>query len=239
MKTTLKLLSNDLKNISKEKLMLYPLFGAPAFIYFLGWFVKKLVVWLPDYNIPGLFPLFTAGGIIITPVIFSFVIGFVLIDEKESKVLQAIRITPLPWQTFLTYRISFAVVVSLFYGFLAIPLMNLSYIPVQYLIPLIILAALETPVYALVMGIWAKNKAEGMAFGKALGLLSELPMVAYFIKSPIKYAFVLLPSFYPVWAFVLLSQKNTLTGIIFLAVGFIYHVSLIWFLVHKFNKKIY
>ncbi len=239
MSKVLILLKNDFKNIIKEKLMLLPALAVLIFIILFGWITRKCVVWIPDYDVKSLFPLVTAGNIVFTPCLYSFVIGFMLIEEKESKVLDAIRVSPLPGGMFLSYRLSFAILISLINGLISLPLINLTYIDYKYLIPIVIIAALETPIYSLIMATWSNNKVEGMAISKGLGVISEAPLISFFINSPVRYIFALFPSFYPVWAFIHAANGNTKSWLLFVCVGLVYHVIINVFLIKQFKRKVY
>ncbi|MDR0271644.1 MAG: hypothetical protein LBJ26_26665 [Paenibacillus sp.] len=58
------------------------------------------------------------------------------------------------------------------------------------------MAALEAPLIALFLVAFASNKVEGLALSKGASLMVVVPAVAWFISSPIKYAFGIFPAFW-------------------------------------------
>ncbi|MFA7566091.1 MAG: hypothetical protein WCY01_03635 [Alkalispirochaeta sp.] len=134
-----------------------------------------------------------------TPMMFGWVIGFMLLEEREEHVLSAIAITPLTKRGYLLYRITLVTVVSIVLTAVLIPLSGLSGISgltmPRYLI-ISVMAALEAPFFALILATLAGNRVEGLAVAKLLGIIVIPPILPFYFDSPAVYLSGIIPSYW-------------------------------------------
>jgi hypothetical protein len=107
----------------------------------------------------------------------------------------------------------------------------LSYIPVAFLF------ALFTPVASLIVSTFATNKVQAFAIFKIGGTVFLIPIFAFFLNlGNLKWIFSPVPTY---WSLLTLDNvlKHGSVDIIYLAIGFVYHLILIAALFHIFNKK--
>ncbi|QVQ53803.1 hypothetical protein J4H86_08850 [Spiractinospora alimapuensis] len=125
--------------------------------------------------------------------------GLMLLEEKDTGTLHALRVTPMPLAVFAAYRCATIIVVST--GYVAAA-MWLSGIAPTSLLPAVLvlgpLTGLLAIVIALAMAGIANNKVEGLAMIRALGfVLFMTPVGAFIVDERWETAFWLVPSYWP------------------------------------------
>jgi len=230
-----KLLVNDLRNILRDRLLLYTAFLIPLIIII---FTRLVIPWLSENIVPLqqyyslLFMLFVTT----IPMMFGFVTGFMIMDERDENLLTVLRVMPISRSAYLIYRMAFMSVLSFIYILLFPALTGLIDINLFDYLPIAVLLALFTPVMGLIANIVANNKVQAFAVFKMLGGVFFLPLFAFFINNDLKYIFGVIPNF---WTFMALDKLLN-TGnqdVVFLGIGFIYHFVFLAVLFYLFNKK--
>lgn len=131
-----------------------------------------------------------------TPMMYGWLIGFLLLDDRDEKTLMAIAVTPLTKNGYLAYKITSLMILSLVLKLVLMPLTGLSGFNYSRFLPVSIMASLEAPLVALALAAFAGNKAEGLAMAKFLSLLNGVPVLPFFITSPLVYIAGIVPFFW-------------------------------------------
>ena len=230
-----KLLVNDLRNILRDRLLLYTAFLIPLIIII---FTRLVIPWLSENIVPlqQYYPLLFLLFVTTIPMMFGFVTGFLIMDERDENLLTVLRVMPISRSAYLIYRMAFMSVLSFIYILLFPALTGLIDISLLDYLPIAVLLALFTPVMGLIANIVANNKVQAFAVFKMLGGVFFLPLFAFFINNDFKYIFGVIPNF---WTFMALDKLLN-TGnqdVVFLGIGFIYHFAFLGVLFYLFNKK--
>lgn len=230
-----KLLLNDIRNIIRDRLLLYTAFLIPLIIII---FTRLVIPWLSENVVPlqQYYSLLFMLIVITIPMMFGFVIGFLIMDERDENLLTVLRVMPISRNTYLIYRMLFVSILSLVYILLFPLLTGLIDIGFIDYLPIGVLLAFLTPVLGLVANIVATNKVQAFAVFKTLGGVFYIPLFAFFINNDFKYILGIIPNF---WTFMALDQLLT-TGqqdYVFLGIGFVLHLILLGVLFYLFNKK--
>lgn len=190
------LLRADLRNLRRDPLLLgvvlVPLllalvlrFGYPALARLLADRVELLA-----YS-----DLATAWMLVTSPLLFGFAVGFLLLDERDERVLAAIAVTPLGKRGWLLYRATLPVVWGTAAGFLVLWLGGSLTMSFARFLPVALLAALQAPSIALFLAAFAPNKVQGLALAKAIGILQIAPF-AVLLDPPLRWAAGMTPQFW-------------------------------------------
>jgi fluoroquinolone transport system permease protein len=230
-----KLLLNDIRNIIRDRLLLYTAFLIPLIIII---FTRLVIPWLSENVVPlqQYYSLLFMLIVITIPMMFGFVIGFLIMDERDENLLTVLRVMPISRNTYLIYRMLFVSILSLVYILLFPLLTGLIDIGFIDYLPIGVLLAFLTPVLGLVANIVATNKVQAFAVFKTLGGVFYIPLFAFFINNDFKYILGIIPNF---WTFMALDKLLT-TGqqdYVFLGIGFVLHLILLGVLFYLFNKK--
>jgi len=187
---------------------------------------------LAQYNL-----LISSFLILSIPGIYGTVIGFLLLDQKDDLTLSAIQITPASLDGYLAYRlilptlfsIVFAVTLSHFFIFV-----EMSW---QGRIVSGMAAAPIAAMYAIILAAVAKNKVQGFAVQKALGIILLPAFIGYFFVEPYQFWFGLAPTYWPVKVFWAFYEENEWKWLYFF-IAIIFQTVTIWALARKFQRNI-
>ncbi|MCW5878115.1 MAG: hypothetical protein KIS80_04535 [Anaerolineales bacterium] len=166
-------------------------------------------------------------------------LGFLVLDERDSQTLQALLVSPLSISSYIAYRISLPVVLSMLVTLIAFPIAGLGNLSIAQQLVVALAAALLAPLWMLFLGGFAANKVQGFALVKAAGfIMLMLPMFSYFVSSNWHWAFGVLPPFWPLKIYWLLESGEANVWA-YLAIALAYQALLLWLLLRRFLKVVY
>lgn len=229
------LIKTDLINIFRDK-TLSILFFVPVLLFILIRFG------LPE--LVGIFPvlsayswLILAGFCAITAIFPAFMIAFIMLDERDEKVLAVIRVMPISAHLFVFYRMAFIVGFSFIFSFFLIIATGIVSVSVLSALLLSLLYALTSPVAALGVVCFARNKIEGVTLFKGINFIFMLPVISFFIDSSYRYFFGIIPNF---WTYQLFFDiSNGQTGTMPFLTGFAVHLLYLSVLYRLFRRRVY
>lgn len=146
------------------------------------------------------YPLIMGGYVMTAPGIVGMIVGFLLLDERDSRTLVALRVTPLSLRRYLAYRIVVPLLAGLVMTIACYPLAGVVPLPLESLIVISLVPSLWAPLLALVLATAAPNKVAGFAAMKILNSVNLLPIAAFFVPTPLQYAAGILPPYWPMRA---------------------------------------
>ena len=233
---------NDMKNIIRDKFLVYASIGVPLlliivsqiFVLWVGPSLEKTIPLASNYI--AIFLLCTT----MLPIMYGFISAFLILDEKDEHLLTVLRVMPISRNAYLIYRMLFMSIFS-FIVLLIYPALsgllgefpNFSYI--DY-IPVALLFTLITPFSALMVSSFATNKVQAFALFKISGTIFIIPLFSFLVSGYLRYLFAPVPNF---WAIITLKNviDSGINDYLHLGVGFIYLIALIVVLLYIFNKK--
>jgi len=238
----LKLAVNDIRNVVRDRFLVFLLFAYPVMLILFS----RILVHMIAPRIENMFPLAANFSlifmffIVIIPLIFSFIVGFLILDERDEHLLTVLRVMPISRNSYLTYRMFFMSLFAFIVLLIFPPLSGLvedTQFSYQTYIPVAILSALFMPFQALLVSSYATNKVQAFAIFKISGTVFMLPIFAFFLNlDNLKYIFSPIPTF---WSLISLDSvvQNGTIDIVHLGVGFVYQIVLIAVLFYIFNNK--
>ncbi|OHD57109.1 MAG: hypothetical protein A2Y33_09295 [Spirochaetes bacterium GWF1_51_8] len=197
MKRIAALLKTDIKSISRDSILI-AITLAPILIALVFKFgippLRELAA--PYFELRDYYPLITAFFPVIVPSMYGFVIGFMLLDDRDENTLTALAVTPLGKMGYVWYKLSIPTLTSLVMVLALTPFIGLMQFDFIRFIPVALMTSLEAPIVTLFLSSFASNKVEGLALAKLDGVFF-LPMcVPFFTKSPLQYIGGIMPSFW-------------------------------------------
>lgn len=240
MNRALALLRLDARNLVRDPMLLL-ITVLPVLVATLMRFLVPLVSGLLmdhlKFDLTPYYPLITSFFFMLAPMMFGWVIGFMLLDERDENILEYISVTPLGKTGFLSYRMGLPVSLSFAMAFVLVFLIGLVPFSLLHILPAALLAALEAPIVALFLAGFAGNKVEGLALGKGMGTAFLAPLAAMFIPVPYQYLAGLLP---PYWVAKLFIETGLDLGSLFLLIsaGLAVHAFWLIWMLRKFNRRL-
>jgi fluoroquinolone transport system permease protein len=148
-------------------------------------------------------PLIASGYLMNAAGIVGMVVGFLILDERDARTLNALRVTPLSMRRYLGYRLAAPLIVGTAAVLIGYPVTRLTPLPLATLMPIAIVGSLSAPTVALVLATFAPNKVAAFALVKVLNVVNLIPLIAYFIPMPAQLIAGVMPTYWPmraVWA---------------------------------------
>ena len=189
--------SVDLRNVRRDPLLRWALALPLLVAVLLRWGLPALADWLRVrfyFDLAPYNPLLTGAYVLVAPSVVGFIRGFLLLDERDDRVLDAIRVTPVSMNGLLLYRLGVPLVVGILVTVAGFSLVNLITLPTTALFAAAALAACSGPILALFLVSFAENKVSGFAMAKLFSAVSNLSLMAWFLPMPWQLAAGWVPS---------------------------------------------
>lgn len=226
------LIINDFKNIFRDNILKILLFVPLLMIVILQLGLPHLLRAAPEVSEYKF--LLVTGFCLVIASFPSFIISFIMLDEKDEGIFVIYKALPISALKFFTYRLGFILVFSWFFSFLLLLLQKVSGFSPWQLLLVSLLFSLLPPVLCLLTVTIARNKIEGMSLMKLLNFIIFIPMVAFFIDAPWKYFFEIIPVY---WSYKVMETAGQ-TGFAFSLIdGIMLHLIVIFITFRKFKNQ--
>lgn len=233
---------NDLKSIRREPLLLYMLVIPPVMVLVLRLILPRATAYLSenlDFDLVPYYPMLLSFFFVLQiPLLFGVLVGLLVLDERDSNTLTALRVTPISMRGYALYRGGGAVLLSSAYVLLT--LFSSGFVPISLALAVAavaLLAGLMAAVFALIVATFASNKVEGLALTKALSVFMLGPLAAYFVRSDWQLFFGLLPTYWSAKTFWVAGEGGNFWP--YALAGLIYSVLLLPLLLRRFRRKVF
>lgn len=230
----------DLKNIRRDSMLLWisliPLMVALLFRIA----APQLEIYAQkefDLDIREYYPLLMSTFLMISPAMVGVIVGFLLLDERDDRMLTAMLVTPIPISSYLTYRISLPIILGIIMTLIGFPIACLVSIPLGSLVLIAILGSLSGPIMALTLATFAENKVAGFAVMKMVNAILMFPTLAFFVKSDWQILAGIIPAYWSLKVFWLAADGDGF--LIYFVVGLIVNTAAIYLLLKRFNTIIH
>lgn len=232
---------NDVRGTYRDPLLVMIVL-APVLYTSIVAFVTPPVTRMLDerygFDLVPYYPLVITAFLLLTSVaIVGGLAAFLVLDDIDAGTLTALRVTPMRLSTYFGYRSATVVAVTAVYVVATLPLSGiLGPGLVVSLIPIGLVAGVSAVVVLLLILAMARNKIQGLAALRALGMLiAGLPCLGWFVDSGWNLAFGVLPPYWVAKAFWVASDHGTWWP--YLVVGLAYNLAVAWPLFRGFLAK--
>lgn len=135
--------------------------------------------------------------VLLAPVMSGVVVGFLLLDQRDDGTLAALRVTPLPLDGYLAYRLVAPMLLSVAMTPVVLPLAGVAVLGPGEMLLAGLAAAPVAPLAALALPAFAENKVQGLALMKASSVVLIAPIATLFAPDAVKLALAVLPTYWP------------------------------------------
>ncbi len=229
----------DTRNIYRDAVLLLVTFAPIIIILFVKFLVPLaagLILARTGFQLAPHYPLITGFMVLLTPMMFGMVTGFLILEERDQEIIAYFAVTPLSREGYIAYRVAAPVIVSFLISNLFLAVTGLTPYKPLHAMAVAFLVSLEAPIMALFLAAFANNKVEGMALSKGFGIMFLAPFAAYFIRSGWQYAAGIFPPFWVTKSFLSMYQPGNHFWL-YIACGLLGHVVFIVVLFRKFNRR--
>ena len=229
----------DLKNLRRDPMLAWMPVVPIVVALLIRWGVPlatELASNAAGIDIRPWYPLFMSGFAVMMPGLVGVAVGFLLLDERDEGVLDALLVTPLPEWAYLGYRSCLPLLVGIVMTLVAYPMAGLVPLPFGHLAAAAVLGGFGAPFMALLLATCADNKVTGFAIMKLLNALQILPLLAYFVREPWQYLAGLWPGYWPMKIVWLAAAGEAITWQ--LRVGLAVNIAAVGLLLMRYRRVV-
>jgi len=190
----------DMKNISRDTLLAW-MVSMPIVIALLYRFgIPPLSIWLStkfDFDLTPYYGLLASFYIMTAPSMVGTIIGFLLLDDRDDRVISALMVTPLSLNRYLGYRILVPLALGFVVTLVGYQIVDLVSLGIWDLVWIILPASFIGPITALFLASFAENKVTGFALMKILSAFNMIPALAFFYPGNWQLLAGVLPPYWP------------------------------------------
>lgn len=167
-------LKNDWKQIAREPVMMI-LFLCPVLISIvfklLTLFLMPMIFQYFDLSFTPYMPYALALPLIFCPMMIGIVMGFMMMEDKDAKIIELMSVTPLARQGYIANRLAFAVGATILHTIASYIIMGQYVFSLLTFLLLIIILSILAIVIGLVFFSVATDKIKGLTYAKGLNLI--------------------------------------------------------------------
>jgi hypothetical protein len=164
--------------------------------------------------------------LLMIPAMLGVVMGFMLLDDKDGKIIELLSVTPFGRTGYLTVRLSFVAMATLIYTFYTYLVMGLNILPIPILIYIGLLLCTYGASIGMIFFNLATDKVKGLTYAKGLNIM------LFFILVDLLHIpwLTFLAGFFPTyWIYKIIENKGTAIPIVLgLTVHIVWFVMLLW-----------
>ena len=230
----------DLKMVVRDSMLRWLAVVPFLFAFLFRYGVPALNDWLGErhgIDLTPHYPLLTSFLVLMVPTMIGSVVGFLLLDQRDDRTLTALLVTPLTVKMYLAYRTAVPMVLSVPVMMASIAISDIVTMGALDALLASVQAAPAAPLYALFVAGFARNKVQGFALLKGMGVLTWPPIAAWFVTSPWQLACGIDPLYWPLKVFWTLEAGEPHAWVYFL-VGLLYQSLLVAALLSRLKSAI-
>ncbi len=230
----------DLRNLSRDTMqtgmLVVPVilglalrFGVPP--------LRNRLLETATFDLEPYYDLLLSCTVLLLPLLFGTVVGFLILDQRDERTLTALQVTPLSLEAYLAYRLATPLAIAIVATLLMVPAAGLLEMSSGAVLLAAIGASPLAPLMALFLAAFSRNKVQGFALQKASGVILFPPVFADFVPPEWQLAFGVFPTFWPFKLFLVLheGQGNVWW---YLLIGLAYQALLALLLMKRFRKMV-
>jgi fluoroquinolone transport system permease protein len=233
---------NDLRTVRRDSMLVTVMLG--PFLYAAAlWFLPAITGYVARQYTFDLVPyhsaIVSAFCVLGPPLLLGAVLALQLLDERDQNTLAALRVTPVPPITYPAYRAGLTIALTTFSVLASLAVSGqVDARTIALSVPIALMAGLLAPVLGFVMSSLGRNKIEGLAVMRVIGLaVFTVPMIPFFIlDSHWQLAFGVLPPYWPVRAFWSAYDGGSYWP--YVAVGLLYNAALVGALLQVVTRRL-
>jgi len=217
-------------------MLLYPIIFGLAGRYALPAIAKS-----SNFNIAANADFIIAVLALMTPLMFGAIIGFSILDDRDDNIIDSIKVTPLNFNHFMSFRLIMVYLFSFAACIFVMWFAAVGGLTWPQILIVSFLASLSAPVSGLVINIFASNKIEGFAIMKLIGIIVILPVVALLFTDGKELFFAVIPAFWPakmISAVIRGNEQMFLNYNLYFWIGFVYVMILNLIGYRSFENKV-
>lgn len=195
-------------------------------------FVTPLIIDLFNINMYDYTSYILSLSLILTPGMLGTLMAFFMIDDRDSKIMELLSVTPMGYEGYLFNRMLLPVVFTIIYTIAGYNFLTFHNQGIFIMILLILLLCLESISIGILLFLLAEDKVKGLTYAKALNII-YMTCLSNLLNNP---AITFISSLFPfIWIWNIIDNP-TFTNIVLGASVHVVWLILSLLLLSKYRK---
>ncbi|GAA0357602.1 hypothetical protein [Bacillus horti] len=235
------LLISDIKNAARNPMFMLIGIGPLLLLLLIRYVLPVVADWLIVYtgfDLLSYNDFITILIMLVIPQLIGTATGLLMLDERDERIIDYYTVSPLGRHGYLIYRLLLPVTITILMSALFLLANGISKHQIEN-IAVLILLALQAPLYTLFLVAFAANKVEGLALSKLASLMLLGAIFPYFIPDPWQTLGIILPTYWPSRLYLngaLLGENLGITFFLYM-IGLIFHMLLLTSLFLRYYRQ--
>jgi len=225
---------SDFKLIKREPMMLF-LILLPILLIVIFTLIKQIGIGLIEdllkIDLSQYRPYIDVMAVMIEPLMIGTVLGFLMIDEKDARILQLLVVTPIGFGGYLKKRMLMPSILCAIYTFALIVSMGIK-LPYTIMMAVILMGILESLTIGFAIMTLAEDKIKGLTMAKGL---SGLIVFAFADLIPVQFIKIIAYGVPYYWIGQVVLDGNFLN----ISLGLIVHGIYLGWMILRLRKMVY
>ncbi len=189
----------DRRTILEDRILLLLLAGVPILALAVRWFSTTGLAWVGSrygVDLTAHLPLIWAFVLVIhTPLMFGAMTGLLFLEDRDAGLFPALATTRSTLSTLLAYRLGATGVTTAILVMLGLPIAGAHHpAGIVGLVATGLAAGAVATVPAMLLASFARDRVQGMALTKAMGVPLYVPLAWWFVDGPTGWLFLIIPT---------------------------------------------
>ncbi|MBT2291196.1 hypothetical protein J7E73_19035 [Paenibacillus albidus] len=233
------LLVNDIRHAVLDPVLMVGILAPLALLLVSRFGFPPAAEWLQasySFDIRGYSSVIAIFLVATIPMLTGMMTGLLMLDERDENMISYYAVTPLMRRGYMVYRLLLPSLLCILFSTLYLIFSGRSELQGESIYVLVLLAV-EAPLFALFLAAFAANKVEGLALAKISGLLIAGPVAVHFVPEPWQFLGAWLPTYWVAKVFFSIDTDGLLTTFLIFGVGLLFHGVLLRIMVNIFVKR--
>lgn len=166
--------------------------------------------------------------------LMGFILSFIILDEKDQKLVPVFMVMPYPFLKLLLLRS--ALILVLAFASCLLLIFTTDFIEHSLLskLTLALACSIIAPTSTFLVTSFAKNKIEGVTYFKLFNMLLIIPVAGIFVNTPLTYIFGIIPYY---WVYNGFYNVTGISQSIILIIAMVLNLLLFCLVLKTFIKK--
>ena len=229
--------TNDLRRLLRDRFLLgtfaYIVVVATLLRLFLPYLTKRLA---DDVDLTAYYPLIASYlALTVAGVTAGVLGGLLLLESREERTLDALKVSPMPVTRLVTYEAAFIYVATVLLIVLLSTIIGVGSPPPLTTVVIGLAGGAFGPVIAVWVAGVASDKVEAFAMLKIVGVVAIAPIAAWWLPEPLQWLSVIIPPYAACKAWWLASAGEAGWGI-WVLIGFALNALILVGLIRRWSS---
>ena len=190
-------LKTDLRRLIRDQFLV----GMTIYILVIAVVIRSLLPVVstrlgPEVDLPHYYPLINSYLSVVTGgILVGAIGGLLLLETREDRTLDAVRVSPMPVGRMLMYEAAFVFSAAAPVIWAMATIIGAGVPDLGMMLAISVAGAASAPVFSMAISNLARDKVEAFALMKIVGIVATATLAAWFVPEPWQWFAIVLPPY--------------------------------------------